>query len=248
MKKILIIAITFAIGFFGFQYVFNKYKSSSEENKIKKNQEETEEWVSIFDGETFSGWHNYLTDTISDEWQIKDGAMVFTPNPERKHGINNLMTDKEYTSFILSIDWKISERGNSGIFWGVFEDEKYAIPYLTGAEIQVLDEMAFLETNRQTHRAGSVYDMIGPSELAVNDLTEWNTCVLEVNHKTNEGNVWLNGTHIVTFPVHGPGWEKLIANSKFKDWELFGTFRTGRIGVQDHGAKVAYKNIKIKEL
>ena len=58
----------------------------------------------------------------------------------------------------------------------------------------------------------------------------------------------LNGTEIVTFPLHGKAWEKLVANSKFKDWEGFGAFKTGRIGLQDHDDRVSFRNIKIKEL
>jgi hypothetical protein len=58
----------------------------------------------------------------------------------------------------------------------------------------------------------------------------------------------LNGTKIVEFPVEGEGWNELVANSKFADWEAFGAFKTGKIGVQDHGDVVAFRNIKIKEL
>ena len=57
-----------------------------------------------------------------------------------------------------------------------------------------------------------------------------------------------NGTKIVEFPVEGPEWDKLIANSKFADWEDFAAFKTGKIGLQDHGNVVAFRNIKIKEL
>ena len=90
--------------------------------------------------------------------------------------------------------------------------------------------------------------MVSPSKDVTNPAGEWNTVELMINHKTNEGHVVLNGTKIVEFPVQGTGWDELIADSKFADWEDFAAFTTGKIGLQDHGDMVAFRNIKIKEL
>jgi hypothetical protein len=76
----------------------------------------------------------------------------------------------------------------------------------------------------------------------------WNTMVITINHKTNEGSVELNGETVVEFPVNDPEWGEMVANSKFADWEYFAKYPTGKIALQDHGDGVAYKNIKIKEL
>lgn len=223
-------------------------KEASAEATIENIEAKEVEWVSLFDGKTFKGWHNYATDTISDQWQISDGAMVFTPHPDKQGGVNNLVTDSTYTNFKLSLEWKISEGGNSGIFWSVFEDDKYSVPYLTGPEIQVLDDLKHPDKENATHRSGALYDMIAPSQNVVKEVGEWNLCVLEINHKTNLGKVWLNDVKIVEFPVNGEGWNALIANSKFKDWDGFGKFATGKIGLQDHGNQVWYRAIKIQEL
>jgi len=208
------------------------------------------EWISLFDGKTFKGWHNYANDTISNQWQIENGVMVFTPHPDKQGGINNLVTDNTYTNFKLSLEWKISKGGNSGIFWGIFEDDKYSVPYQTGPEIQVLDNLNHPDANvgGKKHQAGALYDMVKPSQDVTKPVGEWNKCVISINHKTNEGNVWLNDVKIVEFPVHGKEWNTMIANSKFKDWEGFGKFKTGKIGLQDHGNKVWYRNIKIQVL
>jgi len=40
----------------------------------------------------------------------------------------------------------------------------------------------------------------------------------------------------------------MVAVSKFKDMKNFGTFKEGKISLQDHGNQVWYKNIKIKKL
>jgi len=40
----------------------------------------------------------------------------------------------------------------------------------------------------------------------------------------------------------------MLANSKFKNMPGFGTFKKGKIALQDHSNMVCYRNIKIKEL
>lgn len=204
-----------------------------------------EEWITLFDGTNFDAWRGYLSDSMPSEWSIEDNAMVFNPNG----GGKNIITKENFTNFILSLEWKISEGGNSGIFWGVHEDPKFKEAYETGPEIQVLDNERHPDAKRgKTHQAGALYDMIEPSADVVKPAGEWNTCVIVVDHNTNKGSVTLNGTEIVTFPVHGPEWDKMVENSKFKGWEGFGKYQTGHIGLQDHGNKVWYRNIKVKPL
>lgn len=231
-------------------------------DKPKENQEEVQEemtevveekesdWITLFDGESFDGWHMYNGEEVTEPWKLEDGAMVFYPPEERPEGASyNLVSDKEFTDFVLTLDWKIAEGGNSGIFWAVKEDEKYGQPYITGPEIQVLDNERHPDAQNGDDRlAGALYDMVPPSKDVTNPAGEWNSVELMINHKTNEGHVMLNGTKIVEFPVQGIGWDQLIADSKFADWEDFAAFTTGKIGLQDHGDMVAFRNIKIKEL
>ena len=99
-----------------------------------------------------------------------------------------------------------------------------------------------------THKAGSLYDMIGCPDEHINPAGEWNLCVIEVNQDENLAKVSMNGTQVMEFPLHGEGWKKMVANSKFKDWEGFGKYRTGHIGLQDHSDKVWFRDIKIKSL
>ncbi|MEZ4810022.1 MAG: DUF1080 domain-containing protein [Allomuricauda sp.] len=212
--------------------------------------EEKSDWTVLFDGTSFDGWHLYNGGKIGEPWKLEDGAMVLYPPEQRQEGDNfNIVTDKEYTNFVLSLEWKISKAGNSGIFWGVVEGEKFGEPYLTGPEIQVLDDEGHPDAkNGTTHQAGALYDMVAPSEKTVKPFGEWNLVEIMVNHETNEGYVMQNGVKIVEFPVHGPEWDKMVANSKFAGWEGFGAYQTGKIGLQDHGNIVAFRNIEIKEL
>jgi len=209
----------------------------------------SDDWVTLFDGSSFEGWHEYLGEGVSDVWKLEDGAMVFYPPKERNGKSFNIVTDKQYTDFVLSLEWKVNEASNSGIFWGVLEDAKYGQPYETGPEIQVLDNIAHPDAKAgTTHQAGALYDMIAPGKEVVKPVGEWNLCVITINHKTNQGSVRLNGENIVEFPVHGEAWNAMVAKSKFADWEGFGKYQTGKIGLQDHGDIVAYRNIQIKEL
>ncbi len=218
-----------------------------EENTTAQTQE-SDEWETLFDGETFNGWHIYLAGSVSSEWSIEDGAMLFNPKEDRTLGGQNLVSDKDYTNFKLSLEWKISKGGNSGIFWGVKEDSNYKEAYETGPEIQVLDNINYPGDLKKNQEAGALYDMVSPSKDVAKPAGEWNTCIISINHKTNEGKVWLNDVLIVEFPVNGKNWNEMVAHSKFKDWEGFGKFTTGKIGLQDHGNKVWYRAIKIKEL
>ena len=117
MKKIILFAL--AIASLGCAQNSNKKME-----KDKNNEEMKTQWVNLFDGKTFDGWHQYNKQTMSKAWVVEDGAMVFNPEKSIKFGrqAHDIVTDKEYTNFELSLEWKISEKGNSGLFWGVKED------------------------------------------------------------------------------------------------------------------------------
>ncbi|NNC70707.1 MAG: DUF1080 domain-containing protein [Flavobacteriaceae bacterium] len=205
------------------------------------------EWIALFDGSSLDNWKGYLSDSLYNEWSIDGDAMKFTPGEK---GGKNIISKQKFTNFVLSLEWKISEKGNSGIFWGVYEDEKFPEAYETGPEIQVLDNERHPDSfvAEGTHKAGSLYDMIAcPPEL-VNPAGEWNECILKIDHENNIGSVTMNGKEAFTFAVHGEKWDEMVANSKFKDWEGFGKYKEGHIGLQDHSDIVWYRNIKIKEL
>jgi hypothetical protein len=59
---------------------------------------------------------------------------------------------------------------------------------------------------------------------------------------------WLNGTQIVDVKMGSDEWNKVLADSKFKNWKGFAAYPKGHIALQDHGHLVGYRNIKLKEL
>lgn len=208
------------------------------------------EWTVLFDGSSLDAWKAYNGDEIPDAWSIEEDALVFTPPAERVEGQNyNIVSREEFSNFVLSLEWRISEGGNSGIFWGISEGEQYDQPYVTGPEIQVLDNEKHPDAKAgTTHQAGALYDMVEPSADVTVPVGEWNQVEITVDYANQSGKVVLNGTEIVNFPLGNEAWDSMVANSKFADWEGFGAFHTGKIGLQDHGDVVAYRNIKIKSL
>ncbi len=216
--------------------------------------EDQEGWISLFDGESLKGWHRFNLVSEKSVWVAKDGLLTFDPTLTTKgeYG-HDIVTDKAFTNFQLSIEWNIAEGGNSGIFWGVQEGPEHKRPYSTGPEIQVLDNERHpdAKANPKFHQAGALYDLVQPSADVCNPAGSWNHFLITVDYNKNEGSVVLNGTKIVEFPLYGQEWDAMVAGSKFKnqkDFAQFGKFRTGKIGLQDHGDKIAFRNIKIREL
>ena len=245
MKKV-IVSIAFLIFFISCK----QEKKETSETVVEEMEMPESEWEILFDGTSLDKWKEFQNDAVGDVWKIDGDALIYTPPSEGEENKNHdLVTRDEYTDFVLSLDWKISEAGNSGVFWGVNEDAKYSTGYQTGPEVQILDNHKHPDAKAgTTHQAGALYDMVSPAEDVTKPIGEWNTMVITVNHKDNIGRVVLNDTEMVTFPVQGEEWDAMVADSKFAGWEGFGKFTTGKIGLQDHGNVVAFRNIKIKRL
>ena len=209
------------------------------------------QWVYLFNGKDLAGWHIYHKGKQNfNGWYVSDGVLVFDPANRTEATNADLVTDQTFTSFELDLEWMISEKGNSGVFWGVIEEEQYAHTYETGPEVQVLDDnwTAYVKERGNIQRAGSLFNVIAPAEIVSKPAGQWNHYLIHIDHTQNEGFVVFNGVETLRFPVNGTEWETLVANSGFKNSPGFGKAQTGHIALQDHGNQVAYRNIKIREL
>jgi cytochrome c len=217
-------------------------------NKLTPS-EKKDGWQLLFDGNDIGkNWHLFTKPNETGGWSVDEGAMFF--NPALGKG-GDIVSDKQFQNFILELEWKIQDCGNSGIFFNVVEDPKYYATYLTGVEMQVLDNTCHYDARFPTHRAADLYDMLSCKFETVKPAGEWNKVRLKIENGKVEH--WLNGHLLVEYEMWTEAWNTMIANSKFsiqkdKNFKDFGKAKKGHLALQDHGDKVWYRNIKIKEI
>jgi len=210
-------------------------------------------WVLLFDGKTFNGWRGYDKTTFPDSgWVIADSALHCLESGMGEAGGlgGDIIYDKKFKNFDLKLDWKISEGGNSGVFYLAQEVPGWPI-WKTAPELQVLDNEKHPDAklgkdgNRQ---AGSLYDLIPAKPQNAKPVGQWNSVEIMVWDGTVVHKI--NGETVLEYHLWTPDWNNLVAGSKFPelnpDWAKVA--KEGYIGLQDHGDAVWYRNIKIKEL
>jgi len=206
-----------------------------------------EEWTVLFDGASLDGWRSYGQSVPGAEWIVEDEAIFLNvDDPTETMTGGDLITVGQYENFELELEWKISEGGNSGIFFGVREIEGHEVAYLTGIEMQILDDDKHIDGQAPETSAGSCYALYPATEDVVRPVGEYNEVRLIVNNLAVEH--WLNGRKIAEYTIDSPDWQERVAASKFADWEHFGRYRKGHIALQDHTDRVWYRNIRIREL
>jgi len=219
-------------------------------DNILSEKEKTDGWQLLFDGQSTKGWHKYGGEPVGSAWKIADHKLYLDISNKvngKVEGGGDIVTDEEFENFHLKLRWKISKNGNSGIMFYVNEDTaKYKRSYETGPEMQVLDNDGHPDAKIIKHRAGDLYDLISCSKETVKHAGKWNLAEIKcVNGKLD---FYLNGKNVVSTMLWDDNWKKMVAASKFKQWPGFGTFKKGRICLQDHDNMVWYRNIKIRRL
>jgi hypothetical protein len=228
--------------------------SGREKKSAGTKSTEAEVWTFLFDGSSTQGWRNYNKTTFPEQgWEIVDGTLHCqgSGKGEAGGGGGDIIYDKKFSNFHLKLEWKISEGGNSGIFYLGQEGPEFETIWRTAPEMQVLDNekhpdaQAGKDGNR---KAGSLYDLIPAVPQNAKPVGEWNTAEIKVY----KGSVWhiQNGETVLEYHLWTPEWNALVAGSKFPalnpNWANVAT--EGYIGLQDHGDDVWYRNIQIREL
>lgn len=210
---------------------------------VDKKQADTG-WTTLFDGISLSGWRTYQNKK-SDSWSVQDGSLHCIGSTEDKSDTrSDLITNDQFENFDLTIDWKISPKGNSGIMYMVKEKDSTA--YKTGPEYQVIDDKNFPEKLEDWQKTGANYAMNPAPAAAPNPVGEWNNTEIILN----KGHVehWLNGKKIVEYELWSDEWKANKAKGKWKDTPGYGMSKTGHIALQDHGSEAWFRNIKIRKL
>jgi hypothetical protein len=231
--------------------VFFAFSSCAQKPNSIGSKEKKEGWVLLFNGKDFTGWRQCNGTAMPANWVIDDNAMkVFTgegKKPGQGSGGDIIYHLRQFRNFELSVDWKVAEMGNSGIFHNVREVPGKPI-YYAAPEVQVLDNEKATDNKIASHLAGSLYDMVAADPATVNPAGQWNNIVIRV--KDGKVTHVQNGVKVVEYTLWTPEWDEMVANSKFKTFPGFieGISREGFIGLQDHGYEIWFRNIKIREL
>jgi hypothetical protein len=218
-----------------------------QENRLT-DQEKAEGWTLLFDGKSLEGWRDFKGDSSvsTAPWKVEKGMLTSLGKGSDSTGY--IVTKKEYENFIVDFDWKIDEGGNSGFLYHVVERPEYKVPYVTGPEYQLIDDIGFKDPIEDWQKVGADYAMyVGDStKRDVRKAGTWNNSRIVFDNGKVEH--WLNGQKILEFEAWTDDW---FARKESGKWEFapeYGLARSGRIALQDHGSRIWFKNMKIKEL
>ena len=187
--------------------------------------------VALFNGKDLTGW----VQVLDSKWVVKDGVLMAKQDPKgRRQGESWLITEKDYTDFILTLKFRVSKGGNSGVFLRdpVPRAERLAAkdggapPWEIGMEANIQD------SPKTEWPSGSVYSIGTPAAHGLDKPGEWNDMKIKVQGE--QVVVWLNDKQAVD-----------VKQTRTKK---------GAIGFQRHGTPeykdklVELKDINIQEL
>jgi hypothetical protein len=213
-------------------------------DNVLTKQEVKEGWKFLWDGKSTTGWRGYKTPAFPETgWEIKDGILTVNPSQDQTKSGGDIITIDTYKNFELTLDFLYTPGANGGIKY--FIDGKSNV----GCEYQILDDKLHPDAKKGINgnrTLAGLYDLISPKSKIDNGPEKWNTAkiIVEGNHVEH----WLNGQQTVSYERGDTAWKALVATSKFKEKANFGEVAEGHILLQDHGNKVSFKNIKIKEI
>jgi hypothetical protein len=144
----------------------------------------------------------------------------------------------------MTVDWSIPPNGNTGVFYRITEDDD--VMWHTAPEFQIIDNAYNKEPLKPVQLAGANYDLQPPSRDVTRPVGSWNQARLLVRGAHVEH--WLNGVKVVDYQLWTDAWERRVRESKFSDCPRYARARRGYVGLQDHGDRVRFRNIKIREL
>ena len=201
-------------------------------------QEKQDGWLLLFDGKSLDGW--MTSSSQPSRRDVEDHAL----NP---HGCGGYMLihKQPWSDFVLSLDFKVSPKCNSGVFvrtWPLDVSPGKDVGH-NGIEVAIDDT-----TTAEMHDTGAIYDLVKPRVNAMKPAGEWNH--LQITCDDNRIEVEVNGEPVSSMDLdqwtdenHRPDGSPHKFDNAFVNHP-----RRGYIGLQDHGGECWYKNIKLKPL
>jgi len=200
--------------------------------------EKAEGWILLFDGKTLNGWKT------SSEAPGQRPVEYESINPHRCGGYM-MIHERQWADFMLSLEFKISKKCNSGIFIRTFPLKPSSgkdVGY-NGIEIAIDDT-----TGTGYHDTGAIYDLVKPVKNVMKSAGKWNQ--IQITCRKNLITVVLNGEKVSQMDLDqwdAPNKRPDGTSHKF-DVAYKEHPRKGYIGLQDHGSDCWYKSIKLKPL
>jgi hypothetical protein len=207
-------------------------------NNTLTEQEKAAGWRLLFDGKSLDAWRAYGADTMPGGWQVVDGIMT------RVSRAADIITKEQFGDFELVLDWKVGPGGNSGIFYRAVEGLEWI--YHGAPEYQLLDDPNHRDGRDPKTSAGAAYGLYEVPRGIVKPAGEWNTARIVARGPHVEH--WLNGQKTADYMQGSPGWAAIVATTKFNSWPAYGKAMRGHIGLQEHGGRIEFRNIRIREL
>jgi hypothetical protein len=214
-------------------------------------EEKQEGWKLLFDGKTMNGWRGaYLDSLPAKGWEVKDGVLMVQASGGAEAAFGgDIVTVKQYGSFELVVDFRLTEGANSGIKYFVTEQQPRTPGSAKGLEYQLLDDARHPDAKlgiNGNRTLASLYDLLPATNKSVHPIGDWNHARIVVRGRHVEH--WLNGIKVLAYERGGKEFLAHKAGSKFKDLDGFGEAPKGHILLQDHGDQVFFRNIKIRIL
>ena len=271
MNKFLAIILLITFSFACKKEVKQPVDDTNDESLQKTEyQNQSDEWINLLDGNSTEGWRAYNGDKLPPGWVVKDSVLTFDTElgmeQDYTGGQDIIYAKEEFENFELYVEWKIPEGGNSGIFYHLKEGIPDLGPPDISPEYQLIDDANYASIHDLTsynesmgvtenladlqdwQKTGSDYAMhpADDAQKILYPVGDWNTTRIIFTPEKVEH--WLNGKKLVSFVPWSDEWQAKKNAGKWKDADLYGSFKTGYIGFQDHSSPIWFRNIKIKKL
>lgn len=227
-----------------------------------------DDWLYLFDGTSLDGWRAYGEAELPPGWKIQDHELTYDTQlgleQDYTGGRDIIYAAEEFENFELSLEWKLPQGGNSGVFYHVREG--YGNIYEVAPEYQLIDDDNYaaihdltaynksvghtenLSELKPLNKTGADYGMYGPDVdmKELHPVGEWNTSKIVFTPEKVEH--WLNGKKLLSFTPWSDDWMHKKNSGKWKDMSDYGKYKSGYIGLQDHQSPIWFRNIKIRKL
>jgi hypothetical protein len=201
-------------------------------------------WQVLFDGKSTEAWRGFRRESFPTKcWVVEDQSLKTVKGCDRSEQVD-IITKNKYRNFELELEWRVAPGANSGIIYLVSEDEDQT--WKTGPEMQVLDDEKHADGKIPKTSAGSLFDLIAPSNKFLRPVGEYNRARVVVNNGHVEH--WLNGKKVLEYELASEQFASSIKQSKFKNYAQFARIVEGHIALQFHGDDVWFRKIRVRRI